>query len=44
MKYQIIYEDTVLEEDFTKLDRFNRQRIIKEAGEKLSSAANQYQL
>lgn len=38
MSYQIIYEDSVIEEDFTKLDAFNRRRIIKEIGEKLSSA------
>ena len=42
MKYQIIYEDGVIEEDFTKLDGFNRQRIIKEIGEKLSSAPDQF--
>ena len=30
MRYQIIYEDDVIEKDFAKLDGFNRQRIIKE--------------
>ena len=34
--YQIIYEYGVIEEDFTKLDSFNRQRIIKEVRRKLS--------
>ena len=42
MKYQITYEDGVVEEDFTKLDGFNRQRIIKEIGRKLSTAPNQF--
>lgn len=42
MKYQVIYEDGVVEEDFAKLDGSNRQRIIKEVGEKLSSAPNQF--
>ncbi|MFQ6041288.1 MAG: type II toxin-antitoxin system RelE/ParE family toxin [Candidatus Poribacteria bacterium] len=42
MRYQIIYEDDVIEKDFAKLDGFNRQRIIKEVGEKLSVAPNQF--
>ena len=42
MKYRIIYEAGVIEEDFTKLDGFNRQRIIKEVREKLSAAPNQF--
>lgn len=42
MRYQIIYEDDVIEKDLAKMDGFNRQRIIKEVGEKLSVAPNQF--
>jgi len=42
MRYQIIYEDDVIEKDFAKMDGFNRQRIVKEVGEKLSVAPNQF--
>lgn len=42
MNYQVIYEEDVVEKDFTKLDGFNRQRIIKEVRKKLSVAPNQF--
>ena len=40
MKYEIIYEESVIKKDFSKLDDSNRQRIIKEVREKLSVAPN----
>ena len=42
MKYEIIYEENVINEDFSKLDNSTRQRVIKEVREKLSVAPNQF--
>jgi mRNA interferase RelE/StbE len=42
MNYQIIYEETVIREDFPRLGESVRQRIIKEVGKKLSVAPNQF--
>ena len=42
MKYKIIYEESVVNEDLPSLDGSSRQRIIKEIGEKLSIAPDQY--
>jgi mRNA interferase RelE/StbE len=42
VKYQVIYEESVVKEDLPSLDGSNRRRVIKEAGEKLSNAPEQY--
>jgi len=42
VEYQLIYEESVIKEDFTNLDAPNRQRIMKEIGKKLSIAPNQF--
>jgi len=42
VKYEIIYEESVVKEDLPNLDGSNRQRVIKEVGAKLSIAPDQY--
>ena len=42
MKYKVIYEESVVNEDLPSLNGSSRQRIIKEIGEKLSIAPDQY--